>query len=343
LTLILNILVQIRLRFYSYGWLNSTQLSVPVISVGNVTMGGTGKTPLCDYLLKCLHQLGATPAMVSRGYHSELKEVRAVDLSRPIAETARLFGDEPTLIALRNPELTVWVGAQRSLAGQRAIEGGANVLVLDDAFQHLRLLRDLNIVVLDASEPVSHLRLFPVGRAREPLTSLRRADLVVLSKKNLASSEQLLAIDEVIEACIKQGTINAPVIEVDYFIEGFRNLKTGMRANLHQWRGESAILVSAIGRPKSFEYAIEQCTSLNIASHLAFADHHAFTMKDVGSVLQECKQRAVDRVVITEKDSVKLCEFPELIESLWVAELGVKISKGKEVFDEALSRIFKTR
>jgi tetraacyldisaccharide 4'-kinase len=101
--------------------------------------------------------------------------------------------------------------------------------------------------------------------------------------------------------------------------------------------------VSAIGRPKSFEYAIEQCTSLNIASHLAFADHHAFTMKDVGSVLQECKQRAVDRVVITEKDSVKLCEFPELIESLWVAELGVKISKGKEVFDEALSRIFKTR
>lgn len=332
------LLVWLRGQLYRRGFLKAYSFEVPVISVGNLTVGGTGKTPLCDFLLKRIIELGKYPALVSRGYGAQTKFVRRVDVSGDTAKMAKDFGDEPSLLALRNLHVPVWVGANRLLACQEALAAGAEVLLLDDAFQNFRIQRDLNILIIDASEPTWHYRPLPVGRSRELWPAITRADLIVLSKVNLVSQRELEVIQVLLSEKLDTYQANVPVVQAEYSIKNIRSMEGHRSENLSSLAGQEIILLSGIGRPKAFEEGMAQIPDLTIKEHIVFPDHHSYSKGDIAKILAVKQRYGVARIVTTGKDGVKLTGVRELADSIWIADLTVSICKGEEELDEALSR-----
>jgi len=179
-------LVAMRLKAYSSGFLKSYRASVPVISVGNLTVGGTGKTPVVDDLVKRAIQYGRRVAVVSRGYGGKrtLDPALLSDGVGFLHDDASLYGDEPVLIARRNPQAMVVVARKRTEGVQLVEKQGAEVIILDDAFQHLKLKRDMDILLVDSRHQFGNGRLLPAGPLREPVSNLMRADLIVLTHSN---------------------------------------------------------------------------------------------------------------------------------------------------------------
>lgn len=329
--------VQLRQVFYKRGWLKTYRLPKPVISVGNLTVGGTGKTPLSIYLLEQLIKSGLHPALVSRGYGAKLSDVRKVHFDVRKDDLAREFGDEPTLIAQTCPRIPVWVGVPRWQACERAIADGGNILVLDDAFQHWAVQRDLDIVILDATEDLKNYDLLPLGRARESWSALQRAGLIVLSKVNLACPDVLQSLRSRLQAEQMAGRIHASVVEMSYQITRLRHLVSGEEISLAELAGQRVLLVSGIGRPASFAQAIELVSEPEIVEHLIFPDHHRYCAEDIKKIRETKARLSAQRIIVTEKDSVKLAGFVELSSEIWVANLQLTPVKNRGAFDEALA------
>jgi tetraacyldisaccharide 4'-kinase len=175
---------------YDHGVLKQHHVATKVISIGNLTVGGTGKTPVTLAVVDYLKMKNKSVGVVSRGYKREEKGVLEVDLS---ASAGQKFGDEPALIKFTHPDVPVVVGERRVAAAQEILAKAAvDFLVCDDAFQHRSLHRDLNILLFDATETVKNYRVLPVGRAREQINpALKRADIIILTKSNLVSAEEL--------------------------------------------------------------------------------------------------------------------------------------------------------
>jgi tetraacyldisaccharide 4'-kinase len=289
LSLLVRLIVWCRETLYSLKVLPSYRVKTKVVSVGNLTFGGTGKTPSVDFLVQNL-KVRKKIAVLSRGYGRTTTGFFKVDPTKE--DAAKLFGDEPVQLALAHPDVSFFVCEDR-VEGCRRIESEQkyDLILADDAFQHLRLRRDLDIVVIDATEERQHYHYPPVGRARNSLSYLKRADFVFLTKTNLCRAED--------SAWIRDQLNGRQIIEFESQIEGIYDLGSGEKiiSTLKQ-----ATLVSGIGKPHTFEKLIKKM-GVEIKQHFVFPDHYNYTELDLQKI---SGQVSGEIVLTTEKDAVKL-------------------------------------
>lgn len=300
-----ELILRLRVAAYETGYLKPARLASTVISIGNITVGGTGKTPFVEYVARYLKQEDHTVAVLTRGYGRKSKGRRVLngsanDRSLEVA-TAGEFGDEPLMLARAMPGVPVIIDKNRSEGGKLAErEYGADVLILDDGYQHLGLERDLNILLLDATDPFGGFELAPFGRLREPLYGLRRADAVIITRADRAFDQAQA------NAIIKY--FCGDKVPVMYFVSSitsFRHLDTGEIYEANQFAGWNAALVCGIGNPHAFADDILQA-GINIVSESFFADHHPYSQVDMDEVTQQAREAGADCIITTEKDAMRL-------------------------------------
>jgi tetraacyldisaccharide 4'-kinase len=291
---------------YGAGWrirnaLPAARARLParVISVGNVTVGGTGKTPLAAHVAEILARSGARVAVLSRGYGRASREavVIASDGERVLADAARA-GDEPVWLARKLPGVPVIVGADRARTGHLAVEKfGAGALVLDDAFQNRGVAKDLEIVAVDGRRPFGNGRLLPAGPLRMPSGEIARAGVVVLTK--LGPEDDPEPARRAIAALAPR----ARIFEAATSAVGFRDVATGKSVPLDFMRRRRVAAMCGIAEPLAFARLLDE-EGFEVVGTYPFPDHHAYTARDVARVRREA--HAIEAVVVTEKDEVKI-------------------------------------
>ena len=284
------------------------RLPVPVVSIGNLTTGGTGKTPMTQMLCRRLAASGRRVAVLSRGHGGRGQGVRLVsDTQGNIARSAADAGDEPLLLAQALPGVPVLVGKDRRQSGREALRRfGLDVLVLDDGLQFWQLARDLDLVLLDARRPFDNGHLLPRGLLREPPPHLARAGVVVVTRADVLDEAGRVALTAQIASL-------APAAEAFFA----RHVPTGLVAvgifgapmlPLHALDGRRVLAWSAIAQPHSFRQTLA-ATGARVVAHRAEPDHYAPGGDDVAQVQRQMKEERADVLVMTEKDAVK---WPEL-------------------------------
>jgi tetraacyldisaccharide 4'-kinase len=313
-----------RTWLYQRGFCKQWKLKARVISVGNVTVGGTGKTPLVIYLAEKLKEKNRKVAILTRGYRRKKKQM--VKLTKQTRERINWVdvGDEPYLLAGRLVDVPILVSKRRATSGRHAVrELGSETLILDDGFQHLKLSRDLDIVVIDSTNPFGNGRLLPAGILREPLTSLRRADLFVVTKIDQASStDELIGI-------LKGHNPQAPIVESIYRVRSVEDLVSGHPVEPKDIRGKSAFAFSGIGNPTSFETSLKQL-GIRVLKHRKFRDHHAYGTKDIADIKRQAEESGADFIVTTEKDSVRIPLVKESEIPFYVLRIDLAVIQGEE-------------
>jgi tetraacyldisaccharide 4'-kinase len=300
LSALFGLIVRIRRSAFRLGLAKKTRVSRPVVVIGNLSVGGTGKTPLVIWLAQELAARGIRVGVITRGFGG-----RATDWPHVVTERSdpALVGDEPVLIASRTQAIVV-AGPDRVADAKRAIELGAQFLLSDDGLQHYHLERDLELVVLDAQRGVGNGRLLPAGPLREPLSRLGGANLLVLTDKSVFRSEN---------ASIPVGEV--PSIRVDLEAREAVNLVDGERRSLETFRSTPVHAVAAIGNPESF-FAMLESAGLAVDKR-ALPDHAALTAADLTFPDE-------GPVLMTEKDAVKC--HPFAVKRQWAVPLAVNVS-----------------
>lgn len=280
--------IALRALGYRTGLLASHRAQVPVISVGNLTTGGTGKTPVVIALCEALIARGERVAVLARGYGAE----RDGELN-----------DELRLIQQMVPDALLVPGRDRVVHAAEARRRGASILVLDDGFQHRRLRRDLDLVLIDASNPWGGGHLLPRGLLREPPRALKRAQAVILTRAELRSPGQLAALEETLRRVGYRG----PVFQMR--LRATRLEEIGPRGAtlcpIESLQGLPALLACGVGNPHAFA-ATAASLGVRPSQLEAFPDHHAYTARDLRRLEDLARRRAVNHVLITAKDAVKL-------------------------------------
>jgi tetraacyldisaccharide 4'-kinase len=298
----------------------------PVVSVGNLCAGGAGKTPVALYLCERLLARGLRPALLSRGYGGRAREGTVVcDGKGPLVH-AREAGDEPVLIALRCPRLLVLKGRQRALLAAEAVRRGADVLVLDDGLQHHALARDLDVIVVDATNPLGNGHLLPRGPLRERPAALRRVGprgLLWLSNARDRGPEPEL--DGLLAEALGFG-LRGPV-------------ESALEARAPGLRGAAVFLLAGIARPERFA-GHARALGARVVGQAFFADHHPFGPADLASVRARAAAAGAERIVTTEKDLVRIHGSlePGTLEGMPIEALPVdlRVLRGGDALEAAL-------
>ncbi len=293
--------VEIRRRLFEWGILSSKTLRSPVISVGNLTVGGTGKTPFVAYLAGVLQKLGYQPIILSRGYRGKREKTGAIvsEGSQPLLGPDDC-GDEPYMLARALAGVPVVVGRNRYRAG-RSIEDRYEraIHLLDDGFQHLALKRNLNLLLIDGTDPFGGGYLLPRGRLREPLQAISRADMIIVTRSHLATDT------EAIELSIRH---RHPTVPIAYFYHdavGLKDLRTGKLFLLRDLMNQQVIAVAAIGNPVVFLRDLAHY-QIRVVDQILFHDHHVFRQGELDRALDRARELGARCVITTEKDAVRL-------------------------------------
>jgi len=330
--------VFVRNWFFDKGLLRSTRLSVPVISVGNLDAGGAGKTPFVEFLARRLTLRGRKVAIVSRGYRRSTSGMVVVSNGSVICAEAPASGDEPAQMAAKLSGVRVVVDEVRSRGAQYAVSKlGADVIVLDDGFQHRYLRREVDIVIVPADRVADAGWMLPAGNRREPLDSLERATLVAVSR--CESMEHFQAAKQALAGWTKK-----PVIGLTTKISAVRRATTGFSVDLAGLRGKTAMAFSGIGDPASFERTLS-ALGVELKSHTVFPDHHHFEVSELQAIEDSLKAHTADYLLTTEKDVVRLSSaggerklFLERTPSFYI-EIEQQIIDGESVLNDVLDRI----
>jgi len=305
--------VAARGALYDRGLLRAHALALPALSVGNLTAGGTGKTPVAAWLVSELRARGARPAVVLRGYGA----------------------DEPLVHAALNPGVPVIANADRVAGVAAARAAGADVAVLDDAFQHRRARRLLDLVLVSADRWDGRVRLLPAGPWREPLAASRRGSLLVVTRKAAPPA----TADRVVEA-LRRAAPGVPVATVHIAAAALRAVGGDAELPLAAVAGERVLAVSAVGDPGAFAAQLESAGARVEAA--SFADHHAYTAADVARLT--ARASGADRVVCTLKDAVKLGPlWPRAAAPLWYVSQRLSVERGAREIDRALAALLAAR
>jgi len=303
----------VRNALYDRGALHVAVPAIPVVSVGNLAVGGTGKTPVAAWVASQLRARGARPALVMRGYG----------------------GDEPRVHALMNPDIPVVVNADRVAAVKDAAASGSDVAVLDDGFQHRRLSRVDDIVLVSADRWREPIRLLPSGPWREAPSALSRATLVMVTRKaaERATSESLMRR---LAAMTRTGTGALAALELD----GLHNAVTGMARPLSDIEGAGILVAAGIGDPDSLAAQLRQAGAR--VELRSFPDHHGYDSSDIAQLARDA--HAFDHMLCTLKDAVKLGpRWPREAPPLWYVSLRCRIEVGEADVSALLDRVLAAR
>jgi tetraacyldisaccharide 4'-kinase len=301
-------ITNVRNALYEKGFFKSFSLGAPTISIGNITVGGTGKTPLVAFVAEVLAEKGEKVCILTRGYKRENPGKRIVvsDGERILANVKQ-SGDEPFELAKKLlGKAIVIADKNRAEAGIWAREKfGITAFVLDDGFQHLRVRRDLNIVCIDATNPFGNGKVLPSGILREHLQNLKRADAIVITRANLAENLENLKYE------ISQFNLNCPILVSRNSVSNLIELnefhaKTQKPTTKDQRpKTEKSLAFCGLGNPRNFFEQLEQ-DNFNLAATEVFPDHHAYTQKDIAKLERMAKQKNAEILLTTAKDGVKL-------------------------------------
>jgi tetraacyldisaccharide 4'-kinase len=287
---------------YDRGLLPVAKLGVPVISVGNLSAGGTGKTPIVEYIVRYFLGQQRKVAVVSRGYKRTSTGTFVVSDGTQLFGSAAQAGDEPFQLSRSHPQATVVVDEQRSRGARAAIaRSHPDVVILDDAFQHRAIARDLDILVLDSTVPLTAMRLLPAGLRREPLTSAKRAGLIAFSRA-IPSPEFRTTIASLSAA---------PAVCIRFVPTGVGELGSPSVLPAASLRGKRSLAFCGIGNPGSFQATLEEAGAV-VLELITFADHHPYTADDLGRIAAAAQRCGAERIVTTEKDAVRLGGEPRL-------------------------------
>ncbi len=290
---------------YRRGVFRQARLPVPVISVGNITVGGTGKTPLVEYLAGWLSGEGIQVVILSRGYKA------------PTTEGSD--SDEANVLGRNLPHVPHVTGRNRYLSGLSALARfGADVFVLDDGFQHRPLYRDLDIVAINSLLPFGHERLLPAGLLREPLSALKRAHIAVITHANFADQDRLEAIESKLRA------VNGKLLIARAFHKpvSLGALRAGSSQPLEWLQGKRVLGFCGIGSPEGFKKTLDDLGADLVSFH-TYPDHHYYSRHDVAQLAVGARQEEVEAVLTTQKDAVRL---PSVIGLFDMPVLALKIS-----------------
>ncbi len=315
-----SLAVRYRNRRYDRGGAEIHNVGVPVISVGNLTLGGTGKTPVVKWLTRRLQDLGASVVLLSRGYGAATGEQN--DEARELAQTL------PNVPHLQNRDRV-------SAARQAISQFLPNVFILDDGFQHRRLARDLDIVLLDALEPFGFEHVFPRGTLREPLAGLGRADVICLSRADAVSADERDAIR-------RRAAQLAPAAvwcEIAHVPSGILNCE-GVSEPLEHLRGKRLAAFCAIGNPAGFRHTLAS-VGCEVVAWREFADHHIFSDAELAELETVARESGADCLVCTQKDLVKIPKKPHSDMPLWAVTIEIQFLAGQEKLEAMLERIAK--
>lgn len=271
-----------------------------VISVGNLVVGGTGKTPLTLWLSNYLSTLGWNPAILSRGYKRRDSAIARVAFTAESFQEVLQFGDECVLMARKARPVSVWVGQDRLSAGTQAIEtDGADMLILDDGFQHLLLKRNLDLVLLDAHNPFGNGNLLPLGPLREPPAHLQRADAIVLTRAEDPRKSSMT------RSKITSLLPGKPVFSCIHRLTELSMGLDGQRIPLEALRGRKAIAFAGIARPESLSHLLRKA-GIVVSWSFDFPDHYQYREADMLKLLNCMKESDTPFIITTEKDMVRL-------------------------------------
>jgi tetraacyldisaccharide 4'-kinase len=309
------------------------RLPFPVISVGNLTVGGTGKTPLVMALASGLAQKGIRVAILSRGYRGTCASGAVVSDGASVLLSPEEAGDEPYLMASTLPAIPVLVGKNRFESGRRALESfGIQGVLLDDGYQHLQLHRDLNLLLIDSRVGFGDGHLLPRGILREPVSQLRRADLVLFNKADPGSGATTLEED------IRRRYPSLPVYHGHYEAVGLVGPR-GEREALEGLRGRKVVALSGIANPEDFSSLLKKC-GMQVIKKEAFPDHYPYTQEDLQSI--EHRNTEAEGIVTTEKDLVRLARLKAGRLPIRALRIEMKIREERELF-EKVAGLFSTR
>ena len=322
-------LLKLKLFLYKTNIIKQHKLDCHVISLGNITVGGTGKTPTAQILAKAISNMGYKVAILNRGYRAKWKgKVGVVSDGKKIYMTAVEAGDEAFLLAKRLPKVPVIIGADRAITGKYAVKKlGAEVVILDDGYQHWQLQRDIDILLIDAINVFGNNYILPRGTLREPLEHLDRADVCLLTKVDQSSSDIIDNIKHTINKHNKKALIIESSHSPKCFIEITNWYKNISNSNLplNSMANKKITAVSAIGNPASFEKTLEDI-SAQLAYSIRFPDHHEYTMAEMQSVMDQAVEHNSEAIVITDKDAVKIpAEFIHSERALPVYVLSIEV------------------
>lgn len=329
------------------GLVRRVKIPVPVISVGNLVAGGTGKTPTVVWLVNFLKQAGFSPAILTRGYRSAVQKDGLIFTSSELAKlTPEFTGDEPYLLAGLLPDTVIAVGRDRFRSAQHALatHPGIDVLVMDDGFQNLKLKRDIDLLLLDAAEPFGNGHLIPRGTLREPLSGLERADLILLTRTARVDTEELDRLKEY----LREYKVDIPI--------GIVKEKHSELLPLAHWRhkeafpsapeylqGRKVAAITGIGNPRQFLASLESLGA-EVGYFKSYPDHYLWGKEEIENQIVTLKEWGFEDLIVTGKDGVKLAAYLEMFKestlNCWILSLEYVVDNRSvtDVIMEAVSK-----
>jgi len=341
-------LVRLRIYLYRKRVLRDQPLGCLVVVVGNLTVGGTGKTPVVERLARALAEEGRKVAILSRGYksrkepihrrawrwltHAEVPPPKVVSDGKAVLLDSNEAGDEPYMLACNLPGVVVLVDKDRVKAGAHAIrEFGVDTLVLDDGFQYLRLKGSLNLLLIDQTNPFGNECLLPRGILREPISNLSRASYVFLTKSDEAPDPELLDL-------IRKHNSDAKVIRCAHEPRHFREVNGDGKRQLEDFNDLPTAVFSGIAMPGGFERFIRN-QGADVRFIRRFLDHHRYTVGELKRMFERAAVNGAEVVVTTEKDAVRIPEEFSPSLPLFYMRMEIEILEGFDNFETAVDRI----
>lgn len=320
------------LALYEWGLKARTQPDLPVASIGNITLGGTGKTTATRRLARDLVALGITPGIVLRG-HGRRSDEPVTVVADGVGAAA--VGDEAAMLARTTDGALVAVGKRRERVIAELAARGAQVALLDDGFQYFRMTRAVDLVLIDATVDLPRARVFPRGVLREPLAHLRRATHLMITHCDLAPRAQV----EALERTLARVAPHAPIMRSRHAPTTLRRLDAPAQAEpASALAGRRVVAMSGIGNPTAFEGMLLELGA-TVVARAAFDDHHDYVPADWAEVRRPLRGRDADLVVVTEKDLVKLPPAPEDLPPVTAVAVDLQITQGAEAWQEMVARI----
>ena len=349
LSKLFQIAVKTRRFLYNMRILRDSTLGVQVIAIGNLTVGGTGKTPVVEKFARELQDQGRTVAILSRGYRSkptpfgkrlankvlfrdDTSPPRVVSDGKSLLLDSETAGDEPYMLASNLKDVVVLVDKDRVKSGRYAIEKfGCDTLLLDDGFQYWKLRgRRQDIVLIDRQQPFGNERLLPRGTLREPPSHLARATTIFITKSDGKTVE--------LRRRIAQYNSTAGIIECIHHPLYFEDVFTGQRHGMELIKGRKVASLSGIAQPESFEQSLATVGGIVVYSK-RFADHHRFTQQEIINAINRGKKRQAELIITTQKDAVRFPKIDRRDLSIYFMRVEIKIMSGADDFHDCVRKI----